>query len=121
MSLDDLSEADPRKALERELEAEQKLARVRKLLEEHDLELDETADAIISSIVKGAVYSGVGKFITRDWMICQAIKFWRECPLPATKQRAFEYIGELQGLSGNGAGSKKDGLVADVVIGELQR
>ena len=104
------------------VESEKEIARIKDLCREQDLELNEDLTELLKFIVNAA-YSGeikgIGKLVTRDWVLTQALRRYgelqRDGGRSSTIQRAFEHVCELAGHGATGAKSDVSQLV-DVVI-----
>ena len=108
----------PRPSDEIEAETLRKTVRVKALCAKHGLELDTETEEIIRAILKGALVQGIGKLITRDWIICEELKFYDRVTRDSTKQRILEHLANMLGYTGSG--SNKDNLFVDAVIGEIK-
>ena len=93
-------------------------ARIRKLLEKHQIELDEDTAKLVDHIVdKGVVARGLDKLLTKDWFITEALTYLKT-GRDGSRQRTLEWLAELTGVYVRDP-KREASTVADVVIGGL--
>lgn len=101
---------------------EQKLqAKIKRLLERNDLEIDEDAERVVALIVQeGLAIGNLQKVFNRDWAIRVALKRMYDQDLrSSTRQRCFEFACELLNLVPTSGSKSNLGSVVDVTIGAL--
>lgn len=110
-----------RPSLEDEIEAEKAYERVQELALKKEIELDADTIALVKYIIRGHYVGNIGKFMTRDWALNEAIRYWGELrekhSYGSATQRAFEIICELSGLIGTGKTEATE--LVNVVIGSV--
>ena len=98
-------EVRARIAEEAKLRDEKANARVRRLLEKHELELDTEAEEILKSVIaSGAKIRGAEKLVDKDFIIMHQIRMLYDPDVRvSTKQRILEFLAEMNGMMPTGA------------------
>lgn len=93
-------------------------AKIRKLLEKHQIQLDEETTAIVDEIVtKGSYARGLDKILTKEWFINTALQLYH-AKFNTNRQRTLEWLAELTGVYVRDP-RREASTVADVVLEEL--
>ena len=101
--------------------ADKAYAEVAALCLKYDLELDTDTGAIVQYIcTQGAILKNAQKILTKDWATCTILAFWYNCKMPATKQRAFEFLCDMLGHTPQ-YGSRSTGQLLDITYKAVDR
>ena len=114
------SEESLQKKEELRVLADKAMVKIKKLLERHDLELDDDAERVVRAITEDGLSVGnLPNVLNKDWAIRVALKRMYDLDLrSSTRQRCFEFACELLGLLPQGRASSN--LIADVTVNAIK-
>lgn len=93
-------------------------AKIKRLLEKHQIQLDDETKAIVDHIVeRGVSAKGLDKILTKDWFINEALSLYH-AKYNNNRQRTLEWLAELTGVYVRDAKNAAS-TVVDLVLGGL--